>query len=84
MAVQDDGETDKRVLEWAREICVRKGLDPERDAEDVIDLAAQDEDDWEECCDGGCTPCIAVVQSAAIALRRRLARVATPGDTEEA
>ncbi len=63
----------ERRTQLAREICVAKGLDPDRDAEDVVAVADQDMDTWEECCEGGCEPCAADIQSAALALRRRLA-----------
>ncbi len=58
-------------IELARECCLATGLDPFRDAQDVIDIADQDTEQWQECCDGGCEPCVAVLQSAALALRRR-------------
>jgi hypothetical protein len=61
-------------LQWARECCRAVGLDPDSDVSEVIELAEQNSEDWPECCDGGCQPCAAVLQSAALALKRRLAR----------
>jgi hypothetical protein len=74
--------TAEQKLHLARRACEAVGLNPQRDARDVVELSEADSEDWEECCEGGCEPCVAVLQSAALVLRRRLAADKNAGGSE--
>jgi hypothetical protein len=64
----------------ARACCAELGLEPDRDAEYVMELAA-DPEIAEPCCDSGCDPCVETLLSAARLFNRRRAAGNSGGDS---
>lgn len=52
-----------------RRCCEEVGLDPDRDADEVIE--AVDDPPDRECCDSGCDPCVLTIVRAASLVRLR-------------
>lgn len=52
-----------------RHCCEEVGLDPDRDADEVLD--AVDDPPYRECCDSGCDPCVLTIVRAASLVRQR-------------
>jgi hypothetical protein len=65
------------LLKLARQCCTDVGLNPSRDAEQVIDGLSMEAEDWPACCDSGCSPCVDTLQSAVRLLRIRLGSAGT-------